>query len=138
MQTLRAAASETTKGAHGVVVSHPLSMRKAHGFKSKCVHDQVAKHILPNTRSIIRMCPLRLAGENCKGGCHIYFVCDSMIFADGHAVSNAPDLCGPWKLTGTGQADSSVTSVQSDSDSDSNRHDNMTGNSCNWLGGLVV
>jgi len=25
-----------------------------------------------------------------------------MIFADGHAVSNAPDLVGPRKLSGTG------------------------------------
>jgi len=25
-----------------------------------------------------------------------------MVFADGHAVSNAPDLVGPRKLTGTG------------------------------------
>ena len=36
-----------------------------------------------------------------KGECHRGFVCDGVIFADGHAMSNAPDLFRPRKLTGT-------------------------------------
>jgi len=36
-----------------------------------------------------------------KGDCHRGFVCDGVLFADGHAVSNALDLFGPPKLNGT-------------------------------------
>ena len=90
------------QGAHGVVVTHPVRMRKALSSN-------------PNVPMIIlqsKDCRMLFRLSVCvhcdwlariaKWGCHRGSVCDDKIFAEGFAVPNAPDLFGPMKASGTG------------------------------------
>ena len=88
--------------AHGVVVSHPVRMRKALGSNPNVSMIKVQSKY---SRILIRLsvcvhcnCLARVA----KWGCHRGSVCDGVIFVDGFAVPDALDLSGPRKLSGTG------------------------------------
>jgi hypothetical protein len=90
------------QGTHGVVVSHLVRMRKALSS-----NPDVSMIILQS-----KYCQMLFRLSVCvhcdwlariaKWGCHRGSVYDGIIFADGFAVPNAPDLFGPRKLSGTG------------------------------------